>query len=546
MMNLYNTHEVKNQPTELTNSNLFMSDGVLNHYLDFHEIDWATPILEQFGQKVGSEEVMTWAVQANENQPVLKTHNRFGERIDEVEYHPAWHQLMNLSVENGLHSMPWSETKSGAHVVRTVLHYMMSQVEVGHICPITMTFAVFPALQLQPEVAQQWLPQILSRDYDPRFINPQQKKGLICGMAMTEKQGGTDVRANSTVAKPIGKQGAGQEYLLTGHKWFCSAPMSDFFLMLAQAPKGLSCFMVPRFQPDGQRNHFFIQRLKNKMGNKSNASSEIELLDTWGIMIGEEGQGIATIINMVSHTRFDCAVASAAFMRQNITQALHFTRQRQAFGKKLFQHSLMKNVLADLALEAEASLALVLRLAQAYDAGDHDESEVAFRRIGTAIAKYWNCKRAPFHTFEAMECLGGSGYVEESIMPRLYREAPLYSIWEGCGNVNCLDVLRAMKREPQTLPVLFAELEKSKGQQPLFDKFLQHLHTAMKTTQDFELEARRLVESFAKALQAALLIRQAPDFVAEAFCQTRLAHEGGLAYGTLPPSVNFDGIISRC
>lgn len=541
------THEVLNQSIPLENYNLYTSDTILQEAVKREGGSWGEGRLTQFGKKVGSVEVIRWGFEANENPPVLKTHDRFGNRIDHVDFHPAWHSLMTVSIGNEIHSLPWTQPKSGAHVVRSTLSFMMGQLEQGHGCPVTMTFASIPALRVQPEIAKEWEPKILSPIYDPEFKPASQKKGLTVGMAMTEKQGGSDVRANTTRAVPVGSAGPGGEYLLTGHKWFCSAPMCDAFLVLAQTAKGLSCFLVPRWKPgkpDGVQNNFFIQRLKDKLGNRSNASSEVEFSHTWGQMIGEEGRGVSTIIRMVNHTRLDCVIGSAAIMRQSTVQAIHHCIHRSAFGKKLIDQPLMKNVLADLALESEAATVLMMRLARAYDAGDHEE-ESLFRRLATAISKYWVCKRAPSHVYEAMECLGGSGYVEESLLSRLYRDAPVNSIWEGSGNVNCLDMLRAMKQEPRTLEILFDEIEKSGKENHFLTTFVDHLKNQFPKEEEMEREARRFVENLVLALQASLLVRSSPSDVADAFCATRLGGDWGNCFGTLPSSVSLDPIIER-
>ncbi len=538
------THEVLNQSIPLENYNLYTSDTILQEVVKSEGGSWGEAKLTQFGKRVGSVEVIRWGFEANENPPVLKTHDRFGYRIDRVDFHPAWHSLMTTSIGNEIHSLPWTQPQKGAHVVRSALSFMIGQLEQGHGCPVTMTFASIPALRVQPEIAKEWEPKIMSTLYDPEFKPASQKKGLTIGMAMTEKQGGSDVRANTTRAVPVGSGGPGGEYLLTGHKWFCSAPMCDAFLVLAQTPKGLSCFLVPRWKPDDVQNNFFIQRLKDKLGNRSNASSEVEFSNTWGRMIGEEGRGVPTIIRMVNHTRLDCVIGSAAIMRQATVQAIHHCIYRSAFGKKLIDQALMKNVLADLALESEAATVLMMRLARAYDAVDHEE-ESLFRRMATAISKYWVCKRAPSHVYEALECLGGSGYVEESILPRLYRDAPLNSIWEGSGNVNCLDMLRAMKQEPRTLEILFSEIEKSGKENRSLSTFVDQLKNQFPKAEEMERQARRFIENLVLALQASLLVRSSPSSVSDAFCATRLGRDWGNCFGTLPSSVPLDLIIER-
>ncbi len=438
------THDVQNQAPPLVGYNLFTTDCALNEAIEREGANWVASEARRLGETLGSEQVIAWGFEADRNPPQLHTHNAQGERIDEVRFHPAWHELMRLSVSFRLHNLPWHTPRPGAHVARAARFYLATQNEAGHGCPISMTYAAVPALRQQLEIARQWEPRIAGNVYDSRFVPSGQKSSVLVGMAMTEKQGGSDVRANTSRASPAGGGGPGAEYRLTGHKWFCSAPMSDVFLVLAQAPGGLSCFLLPRWTPDEKRNRFFLQRLKNKLGNRSNASSEVEFDDAYAVLLGDEGCGVRTILEMVNHTRLDCALGSAALMRRAVVQAMQHARHRAAFGRLLIDQPLMQNVLADLALESECATALAMRLAQAYDTSE--ESEVAFRRIATAVAKYWICKRTAAHVGEALECLGGNGYVEDSIMPRLYRESPLNSIWEGSGNVICLDVLRDSQR----------------------------------------------------------------------------------------------------
>lgn len=539
------THEVLNQPPPLIPYNLYSGDETLRQAVRREGAAWAEEKLQRFGGLVGSEDVVRWGFQANENPPVLKTHDRFGNRIDEVEFHPAWHRLMALSIEYGLHSSPWSAPQAGAHAARAALMMLSSQNEFGHLCPVSMTYSVLPSLRKQPEVAAEWEAKIYSTVYDPAFRPAAEKRGVLLGMAMTEKQGGSDVRANTTRAQPVGQGGPGAEYLITGHKWFCSAPMSDAFLVLAQAPKGLSCFLLPRWTPDGRRNAFFIQRLKNKLGNRSNASSEVEFDAAWSRLVGEEGRGVATIVEMVTHTRLDCVIASAALMRQAAVQAIHHATHRSAFGKRLVEQTLMQNVLADLGVESEAATLLMMRLARAYDGGEDPNFETSFRRIATAVSKYWICKRAPSQVCEALECLGGNGFVEESMLPRLYREAPLNSIWEGSGNVICLDVLRAIGKEPKTIEALLHEIRMGRGADPRLDAYMAKLETEISRGASDEFGARRLVEKMALSLQASLLVRFGHVAVTEAFLASRLAGEGGLAFGTLAGGVDIKSILER-
>jgi putative acyl-CoA dehydrogenase len=542
---LHATHEVLNQPPPFAGKNLYAIDRALGEALRREGAGWAEPSVSAFGARVGSDEVVAWGFLANTYTPVLHTHDRWGNRRDEVEYHPAWHSLLALSVGNGLHSMPWRDGRPGAHVARAALFMLMSEVEYGHLCPVAMTYSVLPALRRQPDVCAEWEPRILTTEYDPRFVPATEKKGLLLGMAMTEKQGGSDVRANTTRAAPIGAGGPGGEYLITGHKWFCSAPMCDAFLILAYSDKGLSCFLLPRFSPDGRKNRFFLQRLKDKLGNRSNASSEVEFDGAWARMVGEEGRGVPTIIEMANHTRLDCTISSTGMMRHAFFQALHHCTHRAAFGKKLADQPMMRNVLADLALESEAAIALTMRLARAYDRKGTAESEEPFRRAMTAASKYWVCKRAPSFVLEALECLGGAGFVEESILPRLYRETPLNSIWEGSGNVMCLDVLRAMSKDPQAFPAALAEIRLAAGQDRRFDRFVAALEADAGSVDHVELQARRFVERMVLAVQASLLIRGAPAAVADAFCATRLGGDWGHAYGTLPPGVDASAILER-
>jgi putative acyl-CoA dehydrogenase len=473
----------------------------------------------------------------------LHTHDRYGHRIDEVEFHPAWHQLMDLSIGAELHALPWRHEQPGAHVARAAM-FMLSP-EAGHGCPISMTYAVVPVLRRAPELGEEWIPRLTSTTYDPRFIPADEKEGALCGMGMTEKQGGSDVRANVTVARPLNGGGAGEEYEVTGHKWFFSAPMCDLFLVLAQAEGGLSCFLMPRWTPDGERNRLRLQRLKDKLGNRSNASSEVEFEGAWARLVGEEGRGVATIIDMVNHTRLDCVIGSAGGMRDAVAQATHHAAYRSVFGRRLLEQPLMRNVLADLCLESEATTASALRLARAFDNPAGDEPEELVKRLATGVVKYWTCKRAPVVAGEALECLGGNGYVEASGLPRLYREMPLNSIWEGAGNVQCLDVLRAMGRSPQSLDAFYAELDEAAGADARLDAYVASLRDELSSFEDAETRARRVVERMAKALQASLLVRHAPPAVADAFCASRLAGDGGLAFGTLPAGCDFEAIIER-
>jgi putative acyl-CoA dehydrogenase len=479
---------------------------------------------------------------ANEHPPVLRTHDRYGRRIDEVEYLPQYHELMRTAVTHGLHAAPWASARPGAHVARAAAVVAWGVADAGHLCPISMTYAVVPALRTAPELARAYEPLLTARLYEPALAPPLSKRGLIAGMSMTEKQGGSDVRANTTRAVPSDDG----SYGLTGHKWFTSAPMSDLFLTLAQAPGGLSCFLVPRVLPDGSRNAFYLQRLKDKLGNRSNASGEVEYDGALGSLVGEEGRGVATIIEMVNMTRLDCALMAAGGMRIATAQAVHHATHRWAFGKPLLDQPAMRNVLADLALDAEAAAAVVMRIAGAVDrAARGDAEEALVRRIALSVTKYWLCKRLAPHTGEALECLGGNGYVEESGMPRLYREAPLVSIWEGSGNVAALDTLRATSRQPEALEAFFAELELALGMHPDFDDALALLRKDLAGLADRQFAARRIVERMALLLQGALLLRAGDAAVADAFVRSRLAGDWGVAYGTLPSGVDVATILDR-
>jgi putative acyl-CoA dehydrogenase len=531
------THEVLNQAPPLQDYDPLARDAPLLEGMRREGAAWAEAEVGSFGRRTATAEVLRWGFEANENRPRLCTHDRFGARIDEVEFHPAWHELMRLSIGSGVHSGPWGEKREGAHVARAAKMMLVSQAEAGHGCPISMTYSAFPALQRQPDLMDDWAPRIVSREYDARMRPAAEKRGALIGMGMTEKQGGSDVRANTTRAEPLGS-GA---YALTGHKWFCSAPMSDAFLVLAQAPRGLSCFLLPRWTPDGERNRFHLQRLKDKLGNRSNASAEVEFDRAWSRLIGEEGRGVNAILEMVNHTRLDCVIGAAAMMRQALVQAIHHCNHRRAFGRRLIEQPLMRAVLADLAIESEAATVLMMRLARSYDR--HSVDEAAFRRLGTAVAKYWVCKRAPPVVAEALECLGGNGYVEESILPRLYREAPLNSIWEGSGNVICLDVLRALHKEPEARDALLAELRLGRGSDRRLDATLADAEARLESPD--ESGARRLVESLALALQGSLLVRHSPSAVAGAFCLTRAGGDHGYAFGSLPAGIDAEAILQR-
>jgi len=535
------THDVTNQAPPLAGHDVAVDPALLDG-LAREGAGWHVEDLHRIGRLAGSAEAQQWGEDANRHEPELRTHDRYGNRVDEVDFHPAWHKLLDVAVSEGLAGAPWAAQQQGAHVARAASFYVWSQTEGGHGCPVSMTYAVVPALRMSPDLAQQYEPLLTSRVYEPGLRPPLGKQGLLAGMGMTEKQGGSDVRANTTTATTNGDG----TWSLRGHKWFTSAPMCDVFLVLAQAPQGLSCFLVPRILPDGSRNTFRIQRLKDKLGNRSNASSEPEFDGTVAWLVGEEGRGVRTIIEMVSMTRLDCVIGSASLMRQALLQATHHATHRQAFGGPLIDKPLMRNVLADLSLESEAATTLMMRLAGAIDrAQAGDAQEQAFKRLAVAVGKYWVTKRAPNVAAEALECLGGNGYVEESGMPRLYREAPLNSVWEGSGNVNALDVLRALTREPASVDAFFTEVGLASGSDSRLDDAVTGLRAGLTDLTDIESRARRLVERMALVLQASLLIRHAPEPVADAFCATRLAGDWGHAFGTLPRGVDTATLIDR-
>ncbi|NUU24115.1 MAG: DNA alkylation response protein [Streptomycetaceae bacterium] len=535
------THEVVNQPPPLTGYDVFGADQALVAAVSRHAPSADLERLHELGTRAGSAAVQEWGRQANENPPVLRTHDRYGNRIDEVEFHPAWHELMRTAVGYGLAGTPWATDSPDAHVWRAAAFLVWSQAEGGHGCPVSMTYAAVPALRTDPELAAEWEPRLTATAYgDQLLLPPDAKPGCLAGMGMTEKQGGTDVRANTTEARPLAAEG---EYELTGHKWFCSAPMCDVFLVLAQAPGGLTCFVVPRVLPDGTRNVFQLQRLKDKLGNKSNASSEVEFDGTWARRLGDEGRGVRTIIDMVAATRLDCTIGSAALMRKAVSEAAHHAAYRQVGGKALIDQPLMANVLADLAVESEATTLQALRLAAAYRS--EDATERALFRIAVAVSKYWTTKRGIAVAAEAMECLGGNGYVEDSGMPRIYREAPVNAIWEGSGNVQALDVLRALRREPACLDAFLLEVGAARGADHRFDAAVKDFLVELSDLDGVEVRARRLVERMALLFSGSLLLRWSPPEVADAFCASRLGGEGGLMFGTLPRGIETRAIVDR-
>jgi putative acyl-CoA dehydrogenase len=536
--------EITNQPPPLEPYDLFDSDAVLREAMAREGAGWAEAELGALGRRLGDPDTVRLGFEANRNPPVLRAFDRYGHRIDEVEFHPSWHRLMEIALEAGLHASPWAVPRAGAHVARAAGCYMAVQVESGIYCPIAMTYGAVPTLRQNSPLAAEWLPRIFSRRYDPRAISAGQKGSALVGMAMTENQGGSDLRTNTTRAEPAGREGGRRFFRITGQKWFMSAPMCDAFLVLARTDVGLGCFCVPRFLPDGGRNGIHLIRLKDKLGNRSNASSEVELVDAHGELVGEEGRGIPTIIEMSNFTRLDCAIGSAGLMRAATAQAIHHARHRVAFQKKLIDHALMANVLADLALETEAATALALRLARAYD--EDGEAATVWRRVVTPAAKFWICKRAPALAAEAMEVLGGSGYVEDCVLPRIFRELPVNSIWEGSGNVMCLDVLRALERTPGAADVLAQEVADGAQRDARLKTFAAGLmrRLAGRERSD-EAQARALTRDVVLALQATLLLRHAPAAVGEAFCASRLAGDGGAVFGLLPGEMQTRVIVER-
>ncbi|MGW3604979.1 isovaleryl-CoA dehydrogenase [Micromonospora sp. NPDC005161] len=534
------THEVFNQVPPLAGYDA-ADDPALLDGLEREGAGWATAELHELGRLGGAEQASEYGRLANEHPPVLRTHDRYGHRIDEVEFHPAWHELMRTAVTHGLHAAPWADARPGAHVARAAKFYTWRP-DAGHGCPISMTYAAVPALRHNPELAARYEPLLAATTYDFGLRPPLAKQGLLAGMSMTEKQGGSDVRANTTTARPE----PDGTYRLVGHKWFTSAPMCDIFLTLAQAPDGITCFLVPRVLPDGTRNPMRLMRLKDKLGNRSNASAEVEYEQAVAWRLGDEGRGVRTIIDMVNLTRLDCVIGAAAGMRQGVITAVHHATHRQTFGRYLIDQPLMRNVLADLAVESEAATVLMMRLAGATDRSARgDASETAFKRLALAVGKYWVCKRWPAHAAEALECLGGNGYIEESGMPRLFRESPLNSIWEGSGNVAALDVLRVLVKEPQVMEAFQAELSAAAGTDARLDAAVRQVRADLSDLDDLELRARRVVERLALVLQGSLLVRHGHPAVADAFCASRLGGDHGQAYGTLPTGVDFAAIISR-
>lgn len=538
---ILSTHEVSNQPDKLSDYNLFTTDQPMLDAFTRDGKKAATQRMADFGALLGSDEIIEQGRLANSHLPELKTFDPSGNRLDEVEFHPSYHRMMQIGTEAGISSIAWKNSDDSGHVSHAVLEYLQYQVEGGTCCPLTMTYASVAALTHQPDLSDIWLPRILSAKYDPRSLPTEQKNGATIGMAMTEKQGGSDVRSNSTIANHLG----GNDYDLVGHKWFCSAPMSDAFLTLANTDAGLSCFLVPRWTMNGTRNNIHLLRLKDKLGNKSNASAEIEYHHALAQMVGEEGRGIATIMDMVHHTRLDCCLAPIALMRQALVQAIHHARHRSAFQRKLIDQPLMQAVLSDMAVEVEAGVVTFIHIARKYDDSASDPDANIYARLTVALAKYWHNKRCPGFIYEAMECLGGAGYVEESILPRLYREAPVNSIWEGAGNVICLDILRTLHKEPRAIELFFAELSPALGNNKYLDRAMNDLKAMLATQNNAEAEARLLVERMALCLQGALLVQYAKPTVSDLFCATRLGPDGGIAYGTIPAGYAVKDILDR-
>ncbi len=524
-----------NQPPPLEGYDLFSQDTPLIEALRREGAAAREEECAALGRLCGAQPLELGRL-ANENAPKLRAFDRFGDRMDEVEFHPAWHELMRIGVEHGVHAAPWDDREPAPHVARAARFVTLAYAEAGVGCPLSMTYSIIPALRADPALTAEWEPGLTARAYDPGLRPPGDKAGVLSGMALTERQGGSDVRANETRAEPLADGG----YALTGEKWFCSAPMCDVFLVLAYATGGLTCFVLPRVLPDGTRNGFRIQRLKDKLGNRSNASAEIELRDAWAARLGDEGRGVATVIEMITHTRLDCVLGSTALMRRAVAEATHHAAHRTTFGRPLAEHPLHQNVLADLCLDSEAATATALRLARAVD-----EDDRAFRRLATAVAKYWICKRTPPLVAEALECIGGNGYVEESVLPRLYRESPVNSLWEGSGSMNALDLQRAAAKEPESVEALLRETDLARGGDPHLDAAAEKLRVELADPAEVEYRARRIVELAALCLQGSLLVRNAPHEVAEAFCATRLGAEGGHAYGTLPTGVDCTAIVER-
>jgi putative acyl-CoA dehydrogenase len=537
------THDVTNVPPPFAGRNLYLTDRALHDATCLHGGAWVEERLARLGSAVGSEEVLQWGEEANRYPPELKTFDRFGRRVDEVKFHPAYHRLMALAMDHGIHSVAWQEKRAGGHVAHAAMLAIFTEAEAGVMCPISMTYASVPALRHQRDISSLWEPKIVGGVYDAPLRPIAEKRGVTVGMAMTEKQGGSDVRANTTRAFPLSAGGPGGDYRLVGHKWFCSAPMCDAFLTLAYTEQGLTCFLVPRIKPDGARNAFDIMRLKDKLGNKSNASAEIEYHDSYAQMIGDEGRGVATIIEMVHHTRLDTMAGALGIMRRALAEAVHHASNRRAFQKNLIDQPLMRAVIAELAVDYEAAVALTTRVARAFD--DESEQEKSFARLAVALGKFWISKRTPHFVYECLECLGGGGYVEEGPLARYYREAPLNAIWEGSGNVIALDILRTLQKDPNAMEAYFAELAAARGGNSALDDATDATRRAIIGDLHHEAKARHLAERFALLLQAALLVRYAPTFVADAFCAARIAADWSANYGAADRFGDVNAIVSR-
>jgi putative acyl-CoA dehydrogenase len=537
------THDVTNVPPPFAGRNLYATDTALQDAVRLYGGEWPGPALISLGAAAGSEEVLQWGEDANRYPPALVSFDRFGRRIDEVTFHPSYHRLMALAMDHRIHSIGWTEKRAGAHVAHAAMLALFTEAEAGTMCPISMTYASIAALRHQPDIAAVWEPKILRGVYDAPLMPIGEKRGLTLGMAMTEKQGGSDVRAGTTRAFPLGAGGPGGDYRLLGHKWFCSAPMCDGFLTLAYTDAGLSCFLVPRIKPDGERNAFHIMRLKDKLGNRSNASAEIEYRNSFAWMIGGEGRGIATIIDMVHYTRLDTMAGSLGIMRRALAEAVHHVSHRRAFQKVLIDQPLMRAVVAGLALDYEAAAALTMRVARAFDG--ETGAERSFARLAVALGKFWIAKRTPHFVYECLECLGGGGYIEDGPMARYYREAPLNAIWEGSGNVIALDILRTLAKDPAALEAYFAELAPARGLHEDFDKSLAGLTAQLRGGISSETAARYVAETMALVLQAALLLRGGAAEAASAFCQSRLGEGRAVNYGAGIEETGVNVILER-
>ena len=538
------THSVENQAPPLEGPNAFLADNALREAVTREGGAWANDDLTALGAKVFDPAWVDRAVAANRHTPELRRFDRYGHRVDTVDFHPAWHDLMGLAYQHEVHALPWRTDRSGSHVARGAASMLFAQLECGVLCPTAITYGVVPMMRQQPDLAEQWTPLMISKEYDPRQIPHSQKNGISIAFTATEKQGGSDIRRNATTAVPAGQPGPGREYLLTGHKWFCSAAGADIIFVVAQTEKGPGCFLVPRWLPDGTRNPISLERLKDKLGNKSNASTELEFEGTHGWLVGEEGRGIPVVMEFMLHTRFDVSLVPAGIMRLGLAHAFHHAQHRSAFQRRLIDQPLMRNVLADLAVESEAATAMVFRIARGFDARDGDERERTFARTAVALSKYWLNKRVVPFIHEAMEVHGGAGYIEESVIPRYYREAPLNGIWEGAGNVISLDVLRALRREPGAADIFLDELKLSRGASRHLDAAIDEVETLLAAPLA-EDQARYLTERMALTLQGAILAQHAHSAVADAFFASRLAGNSGAAFGTLPPGTAFDAIIAR-